>query len=225
MPSSATGTPPRWSARTARSTGSACRGSTPPPASRGCSATTSHGHWQLEPTAELRGRRAGTSTTRPPSRRPSPPTTGAVTLLDVMPTGDHRADVVRRVTGVSGTVRMRHEWVVRIDYGADHARGCAAARSTARRSITAVAGPDKLVLRGPRLPIAHEPPPRRRVRRRGRGRAHLLDDLDPVVRAHAAERRPADRGDDRRRRARGRRGATTTCRTRTSSAARCSRCA
>ena len=28
---------------------------------------------------------------------------GVVTLLDVMPTGDNRADVVRRVTGVSGT--------------------------------------------------------------------------------------------------------------------------
>ena len=45
--------------------------------------------------------------------------TGAVTILDVMPTNDGRADLVRRLTGVRGTVRMRHEWVVRLDYGQD----------------------------------------------------------------------------------------------------------
>ena len=79
---------------------------------------------------------------------------GVVTLLDVMPTGDDRIDVVRRVTGVRGTVRMRHEWIVRFDYGT--------ARPWVRRrhedsdepAITAVVGPDKLVLRGPRLPQA-----------------------------------------------------------------------
>ena len=43
--------------------------------------------------------------------------TGAVTILDVMPTNDGRADLVRRLTCVRGTVRMRHEWVVRLDYG------------------------------------------------------------------------------------------------------------
>jgi GH15 family glucan-1,4-alpha-glucosidase len=78
---------------------------------------------------------------------------GVVTLLDVMPTGDERIDVVRRLTGVRGTVRMHHEWVVRFDYGT--------AQPWIRRRheddepvITAVAGPDKLVLRGPRLPHA-----------------------------------------------------------------------
>jgi GH15 family glucan-1,4-alpha-glucosidase len=79
--------------------------------------------------------------------------TGTVTLLDVMPTGDGRADVVRRVTGVSGSVRMRHEWVVRCDYGL--------VRPWVRRThvageevILAIAGPDQLMLRGPRLPRA-----------------------------------------------------------------------
>ncbi len=79
--------------------------------------------------------------------------TGTVTLLDVMPTGDDRADVVRRVTGVSGSVRMRHEWVVRCDYGL--------IRPWVRRVhlgdeevIVAIAGPDQLMLRGPRLPRA-----------------------------------------------------------------------
>ena len=79
---------------------------------------------------------------------------------------------------------MRHEWVVRLDYGRiipwvrrRDIRG--------EEAITAVAGPDKLILRGSRLPDRRRPPPRRRVRRRGRRVADLLDDLDPVLRAHA----------------------------------------
>ena len=114
----------------------------------------SHGHWQLEPTTEYDVTRryvddsAALETTFTTED-------GEVTLLDLMPTGDDRADVVRRLTGVRGSVRMRHEWVVRMDYGA--------IRPWVRRRdirgeevITAVAGPDKLVLRGPRLPVADE---------------------------------------------------------------------
>ncbi len=110
-----------------------------------------NGHWQLCPAGDYTVTRAyvehaaalqTTFTTA----------TGVVTLLDVMPTGDDRIDVVRRLTGVEGTVRMHHEWVVRFDYGS--------AKPWVRRRrvedgdpvITAVAGPDKLVLRGPRLP-------------------------------------------------------------------------
>ncbi|WP_426246626.1 glycoside hydrolase family 15 protein [Nocardioides sp. LHG3406-4] len=79
--------------------------------------------------------------------------TGTVVLLDVMPTCDGRADLVRRITCLEGTVRMRHDWVVRYDYGRvrpwvsrHHAHG--------EETIVAVAGPDKVVLRGPRLPVA-----------------------------------------------------------------------
>src|SRR5690349_2674051 len=36
--------------------------------------------------------------------------TGTVTVHDSMPRGDRRADLVRTVTGVSGSMRMRHEW-------------------------------------------------------------------------------------------------------------------
>ena len=82
--------------------------------------------------------------------------TGTVTILDVMPTNDGRADLVRRLTGVRGTVRMRHEWVVRLDYGL--IRPWVSRRRDAgedgEEAIVAVAGPDKLVLRGPRLPRA-----------------------------------------------------------------------
>jgi GH15 family glucan-1,4-alpha-glucosidase len=79
--------------------------------------------------------------------------TGCVTILDVMPIGDNRADIVRRVIGVEGSVTIRHEWVVRLGYGK--------IRPWVRRQdmhgmevITAVAGPDRLILRGPRLPHA-----------------------------------------------------------------------
>ena len=36
---------------------------------------------------------------------------GAVQVIEVMPTGDRRADVVRRVTGLRGTVRMEEAMV------------------------------------------------------------------------------------------------------------------
>jgi len=79
--------------------------------------------------------------------------TGVVKLLDLMPIGDRRADLVRTLTGVAGTVRMRHEWIVRLDYGA--------VKPWVERHllddeemIVAVGGPDKLILRGPRLPVA-----------------------------------------------------------------------
>jgi GH15 family glucan-1,4-alpha-glucosidase len=79
--------------------------------------------------------------------------TGAVRITDLMPIGDRRADLVRRVEGLRGSVAMVHEFVVRFDYGA--------IRPWVHREnpygeevIVAVAGPDKLVLAGPRLPEA-----------------------------------------------------------------------
>jgi GH15 family glucan-1,4-alpha-glucosidase len=111
-----------------------------------------NGHWQLCPVGDYQvsrrylGDSAALETTFTTD-------SGVVTLLDVMPTADARIDVVRRLTGVKGTVRIHHEWVVRFDYGT--------ATPWVRRRhedhdpvITAVAGPDKLVLRGPRLPKA-----------------------------------------------------------------------
>ncbi|MEO6999222.1 MAG: glycoside hydrolase family 15 protein [Terracoccus sp.] len=111
--------------------------------------------------------------------------TGSVRVTDLMPLGDGRADIVRRIEGVTGTVRMRHEWVVRFGYGktrpwvtrsrpsslasepsdTDEEGGSTAADdsefdsdsdsgsgSDQEQVIRAVAGPDMLVLRGPRLP-------------------------------------------------------------------------
>ena len=116
--------------------------------------TVEHGRWQLCPVGEHEVSRryldgsAVLETTFTTAE-------GVVTLTDLMPRGDGRADVVRRVEGVRGTVRMRHEWRVRLDYGAivPWVR-----RQTVdgEAVITAIAGPDQLVLRGPRLPTADD---------------------------------------------------------------------
>ncbi len=87
--------------------------------------------------------------------------TGAVRVTDLMPLGDGRADVIRRVEGLRGTVEMEHEWIVRFSYGlvrpwVAHHPG----HELDTEVITAVAGPDQLVLRGTRLPVG------------GRGRHH-----------------------------------------------------
>ena len=111
-----------------------------------------NGHWQLCPvddhtvSRQYLGDSAALETTFTTE-------TGVLRLVDAMPTGDDRIDIVRRLTCVEGTVTVSHDWIVRFDYGT--------ARPWVRRRrpeggdqevITAVAGPDKLVLRGPRLP-------------------------------------------------------------------------
>jgi GH15 family glucan-1,4-alpha-glucosidase len=83
--------------------------------------------------------------------------TGVVKVLDLMPLADGRSDIVRSVHGVSGTVTMHHEWVVRFDYGkvrpwVSHGVG----HRLDSDVITAVAGPDMLILRGSRLPKARD---------------------------------------------------------------------
>jgi GH15 family glucan-1,4-alpha-glucosidase len=76
---------------------------------------------------------------------------GEVRITDFMPIGDRRADIVRRVEGLSGRVSLRHELVIRFDYGRIRPW---VHRTTAfdNEVIVAVAGPDKVVLAGPRLP-------------------------------------------------------------------------
>ncbi|WP_210441229.1 glycoside hydrolase family 15 protein [Nocardioides xinjiangensis] len=116
--------------------------------------TEEHGRWLLAPADEVvaTSRRyvdgtallETTFTTRD----------GEVVLLDLMPTGDGRADVVRRLTCTRGTVRIRHDWVVRTDYG-EVRPWVSRERVHGNDVVVAVAGPDKLILRGPRLPRGH----------------------------------------------------------------------
>jgi GH15 family glucan-1,4-alpha-glucosidase len=114
--------------------------------------TDDHGHWQLVPDDEYTTERRylgasavleTTFTTRD----------GVVTLTDLMPRTDGRADLLRKLKGVRGTVRMRHEWTLRLDYG--QVRPWVRRRTIdGERVITAIGGPDQLVLRGTRLPVA-----------------------------------------------------------------------
>jgi GH15 family glucan-1,4-alpha-glucosidase len=114
--------------------------------------TDDHGHWQLEPTARYRTERRyiGNSAVLETTFTTDD---GVVTLTDLMPRNDGRADLIRKVTGVRGTVRMQHEWRIRLDYGL--------VKPWVRRMtvdgeevIAATGGPDQLVLSGPRLPVA-----------------------------------------------------------------------
>ncbi len=114
--------------------------------------TDEHGHWQLCPAGDytVTRRYLGDSTSLETTFTTAD---GVATLTDLMPYGDGRADVVRRLRGVRGTVRIRHEWLVRLDYG-EVLPWVRRASIGAEAVIEAIGGPDRLVLRGPRLPRA-----------------------------------------------------------------------
>jgi GH15 family glucan-1,4-alpha-glucosidase len=116
--------------------------------------TPDHGRWLLGPRDEARSTRRYLEhsfileTTHETD-------SGAVRVLDVMPIGDNRADIVRSVEGIRGRVTMRNEWVARFDYGRVRpwvSRGIGHRLDS--EVIRAVAGPDMLILRGTRLPRA-----------------------------------------------------------------------
>ncbi|QQO32876.1 glycoside hydrolase family 15 protein [Bradyrhizobium diazoefficiens] len=70
---------------------------------------------------------------------------GTVALIDFMPPRGKASDIVRLVRGVSGTVKMRMELVIRFGFGID----IPWVRRCEDRSLLAVAGPDMTVLRTP----------------------------------------------------------------------------
>jgi GH15 family glucan-1,4-alpha-glucosidase len=76
--------------------------------------------------------------------------TGEVEVIDLMPHGDRRADVVRRVRGISGSVSMIQDVRIRFDYSA----ALPWVRQVQERNgpaLLAVAGPDAVIIRGPQL--------------------------------------------------------------------------
>lgn len=113
-----------------------------------------HGRWLLAPIAAVettRSYRTNSSILETTHRTE----TGVVKVTDVMPLGDGRSDILRIVEGLAGTVQMENEWVVRFGYGRIRpwvARGSGFGMGD--DVITAIAGPDMLVLRGTRLPRA-----------------------------------------------------------------------
>jgi GH15 family glucan-1,4-alpha-glucosidase len=80
---------------------------------------------------------------------------GEVEVVDLMPHGDRRADLIRQVRGIRGSVAMEQALRIRFDY--------AAAVPWMRQApefdrpgphghaLIAVAGPDSVIIRGPRL--------------------------------------------------------------------------
>jgi GH15 family glucan-1,4-alpha-glucosidase len=118
--------------------------------------TAEHGRWLLGPVGEATSTRdyRGNSFVLDTVHETS---TGAVRVTDLMPFGDGRADVVRCVEGLRGTVEMEHEWVVRFGYG--RVRPWVSrhpGHELDHEVVAAVAGPDMLVLRGTPLPRGEE---------------------------------------------------------------------
>jgi GH15 family glucan-1,4-alpha-glucosidase len=76
--------------------------------------------------------------------------TGRADVIDFMPTENRRADIVRRVVGVEGSVKMQQELRVRFDYAAA-LPWLRQAPEVGGNAVIAVAGPDAIVIRGPKL--------------------------------------------------------------------------
>jgi GH15 family glucan-1,4-alpha-glucosidase len=112
-----------------------------------------HGRWLLGPAVPARTTRryVGDSFVLETTHETDE---GVVRVVDAMPISDGRADLVRRVEGVRGRVPMRHEWVVRFGYGAVEPWLQRVKDADGVPALTAIAGPDMLVLRGDRLPVA-----------------------------------------------------------------------
>ncbi|MFJ3488690.1 glycoside hydrolase family 15 protein [Leifsonia aquatica] len=112
--------------------------------------TEDHGRWLVAPvdaSAKSTRRYEGDTMTLVTRWRTGD---GEVEVTDTMPMGDHRADVIRRVRGVSGTVRMQQELRIRFGYASatPWVRKDTAEHPSA---LVAVAGPDAIVVRGPVL--------------------------------------------------------------------------
>lgn len=75
---------------------------------------------------------------------------GEAEVLDFMPLGDNRPNLVRRIRGTRGVVRFAERFAVRFDYGA----ALPWVRQISyggRPAILATAGPDSVIRRGPRI--------------------------------------------------------------------------
>jgi GH15 family glucan-1,4-alpha-glucosidase len=75
---------------------------------------------------------------------------GEVEVIDAMPMGDTRADIVRRVRGIRGSVRMRQDLRIRFGY-ASAIPWVRKDESEHPAALIAVAGPDAIVVRGSSL--------------------------------------------------------------------------
>ncbi|NNC11074.1 glycoside hydrolase family 15 protein [Planctomonas sp. JC2975] len=111
--------------------------------------TEDHGRWLLAPThpeatAERHYRGESfvlvTTWTTP---------TGVVEVIDAMPRGDHSANIVRRIRGISGSVELHVDLRMRFSYASTVP--WVQQLHDASNTLQAVAGPDALVIRGVEL--------------------------------------------------------------------------
>lgn len=114
-----------------------------------------HGHWSVRPVGADRcaDRRYDGDSFTLITRWVTE--TGEVEVVDFMPMGGRRADVIRRVRGVRGTVQIEEVLRIRFDYAAamPWIRQSRSERGSGEHehAVIAVAGPDSVVVRGPRL--------------------------------------------------------------------------
>ena len=76
--------------------------------------------------------------------------TGEVEVTDFMPHGNRSADIVRRVRGIRGSVELQQDVRIRFDY-ARAVPWVRQVRGEPTHGIIAAAGPDAVIVRGPRL--------------------------------------------------------------------------
>ncbi|NYF10736.1 GH15 family glucan-1,4-alpha-glucosidase [Leifsonia sp. AK011] len=115
--------------------------------------TEDHGQWRVAPVGATRATsrryREGTFILETMWETES----GVVEVVDLMPHGDRRADVVRRIRGIRGSVRMEQTLRIRFDYASalPWVRQAPEFADDAGAALLAVAGPDAIIVRGPRL--------------------------------------------------------------------------
>lgn len=107
--------------------------------------THRHGRWMIAPGEEVKksSRRYWDNTLILETRFET--AAGVVALIDFMPPRGSASDVVRLLRGVSGTVKMKMELVIRFGFGAD----IPWVKRTEDGALLAIAGPDMTVLRTP----------------------------------------------------------------------------
>ncbi len=112
--------------------------------------TKDHGRWLLAPAGEIisTSRRYETDTFILVTRWVT--ADGEVEVTDFMPHGDRRADVIRRVTGIRGTVPMMMDLRFRFNY-AEALPWVRQTQDEHGHGLLAVAGPDAVIMRGPEL--------------------------------------------------------------------------
>ncbi len=113
--------------------------------------TPDNGRWKLAPSGEVleTSRRYEDGTFILVTRWVTP--TGEAEVTDVMPQSDRRADVLRRVTGIRGSVEFEEELAIRFDYGGTIPWVRQVKDVHSGRALIAVAGPNAVIVRGPHL--------------------------------------------------------------------------